>query len=75
METEKAFYVQCTGQIESGDFGSVDDIYCRYAFHYGHDWTISAVSKINYAFAALVLPVFVTSRIGGGGHASTVFVH
>jgi len=46
MEGEKAFYVQCTGQIESGDFGSVDDIYCRYAFHFGHDWTISAVSMV-----------------------------
>jgi hypothetical protein len=54
MEGEKAFYVQCTGQIESGDFGSIDDIYCRYAFHIGHDWAISAVSsrefQISFAF-------------------------
>jgi B9 domain-containing protein 1 len=41
-EREQAFYVQCTGQIESGEFGGVDDIYCRYAFHLGHDWSVAA---------------------------------
>jgi hypothetical protein len=46
-EGEQAFYVQCTGQVESGDFGGIDDIYCRYAFHFGHDWTIAAVSEMN----------------------------
>jgi hypothetical protein len=43
MDAEQAFYVQCTGQVESGDFGALDNLYCRYAFHFGHDWTIAAV--------------------------------
>ena len=42
-EADQAFFVQCTGQIESGDFGALDNMYCRYAFHYGQDWTVSAV--------------------------------
>jgi hypothetical protein len=44
-DKEEAFYVQCTGQVESGDFGSLDNMYCRYAFHFGQDWVVSAVSK------------------------------
>jgi len=35
---EAAFYVQCTGQVESGDFGPLDNLYVRYAFHFGNDW-------------------------------------
>jgi hypothetical protein len=39
-----SFVVQVTGQIESGDFGSLDNLYARYSFHLGHDWTVLAVS-------------------------------
>jgi hypothetical protein len=39
---EYAFYVQCTGQIESGNFGSLDNLYCRYSFCFGHDWEITS---------------------------------
>jgi B9 domain-containing protein 1 len=39
---ESAFFVQCVGQIESGDFGPTDNLYCRYSFQYGHDWTIAS---------------------------------
>lgn len=46
MEGDQAFFVQVTGQIESGDFGALDNMYCRYAFHYGQDWTVSAVSAV-----------------------------
>ena len=46
MAEDQAFYVQCTGQVESGDFGAIDNIYCRYAFHFGHDWVIAAVSVL-----------------------------
>jgi B9 domain-containing protein 1 len=37
-----SFFVQCTGQIASGDFGAVDYLYCRYAFQFGNDWAIAA---------------------------------
>ena len=41
---EYAFYVQCTGQIEHGRFGPMDNMYCRYSFSFGHDWVISSVN-------------------------------
>jgi B9 domain-containing protein 1 len=37
-----SFFVQCTGQVVSGEFGPVDYLYCRYTFHYGNDWTIQS---------------------------------
>ena len=39
---EAAFYVQCTGQVESGEYGPLDNLYCRYAFHFGNDWEVNA---------------------------------
>lgn len=47
---DDAFYVQTTGQIESGDFGPLDNLYCRYSFHFGNDWTIASV--IFYCFSS-----------------------
>ena len=57
MEGDQAFFVQVTGQIESGDFGALDNMYCRYAFHYGQDWTVSAVSTLVY------VPSLILSRL------------
>ena len=37
-----SFFVQCTGQIVSGEFGPVNYLYCRYTFHFGNDWTVSS---------------------------------
>jgi B9 domain-containing protein 1 len=37
-----SFFVQCTGQIVSGDFGAVDYLYCRYTFQFGNDWIIAS---------------------------------
>ncbi len=45
MTEASSFHVQCCGQIESGDFGQIDNLYCRYAFHFGQDWTVSAVRR------------------------------
>jgi B9 domain-containing protein 1 len=39
-ESDNSFLLQCIGQVESGDFGDIDYLYCRYSFHYGHDWNI-----------------------------------
>lgn len=41
-EVASSFFVQCTGQVISGDFGGKDYLYCRYSFQKGHDWTTSA---------------------------------
>jgi len=49
---DESFYVQCTGQIESGDFGPLDNLYCRYSFHLGNDWTIASV-RVFYRAAIL----------------------
>eukprot|EP01031_Cornospumella_fuschlensis_P031325 gene31325-37854_t len=39
---ESSFVVQCLGQIDSGNFGNTDYLYCRYSFSYGSDWDIIA---------------------------------
>jgi B9 domain-containing protein 1 len=39
---ESSFIVQCLGQIDSGNFGSSDYLYCRYGFSYGNDWDVIA---------------------------------
>ncbi|RYH23227.1 hypothetical protein EON65_18120 [archaeon] len=39
---ESSFIVQCLGQIDSGNFGNTDYLYCRYSFSYGSDWDIIA---------------------------------
>ena len=40
MDAIQAFYVHCTGAIESADFGDSDNLYCRYCFSIGADWGI-----------------------------------
>ena len=40
MPEDTAFYVSCTGQITSAQFGPNDGLYCRYVFSYGPDWTV-----------------------------------
>ncbi|CAM9876071.1 unnamed protein product [Scytosiphon promiscuus] len=34
------FFVMCTGQVEFGEFGSLDNLYCRYTLSFGNDWYI-----------------------------------
>ncbi|CAM9136453.1 unnamed protein product [Ascophyllum nodosum] len=34
------FFVMCTGQVEFGEFGGLDNLYCRYALSFGNDWYI-----------------------------------
>ena len=46
LSDDSSFLVQCTGQVESGDFGDVDNLYCRYAFHLGNDWSVLSVSAV-----------------------------
>ena len=38
------FYVSISGQIEFGEFGSLDGLAVRYAFVYGDDWKVSSGS-------------------------------
>lgn len=37
---EPFFYVSISGQIERAELSSQEDLYCRYSFHFGPDWTI-----------------------------------
>mmetsp|Transcript_5126 Transcript_5126/g.8624 ORF Transcript_5126/g.8624 Transcript_5126/m.8624 type:complete len:252 (+) Transcript_5126:45-800(+) len=39
-EESSSFYLMITGQVESGDFYGADNLYCKYSFSYGHDWTV-----------------------------------
>mmetsp|Transcript_40095 Transcript_40095/g.40892 ORF Transcript_40095/g.40892 Transcript_40095/m.40892 type:complete len:208 (-) Transcript_40095:306-929(-) len=38
--SDESFFLSVTGQVERGDFGAKEDLYCRYSFHFGPDWTI-----------------------------------
>lgn len=57
-EELSSFVVQVTGQLESGDFGSLDNLYARYSFHIGNDWTIIAVSY-NILELVVITVVFI----------------
>ena len=37
------FQIMATGQVESGDFGGVDNLYCKYSYLVGKDWRIIQV--------------------------------
>lgn len=37
------FYVCTTGSIEYGKFYEIDNVYCKYGYHFGSDWTVVAV--------------------------------
>eukprot|EP01041_Mallomonas_annulata_P002148 gene2148-4179_t len=37
---DASFFVVVSGQIEKADFGSLEDIYCRYSYFFGPDWMI-----------------------------------
>ena len=37
------FQIMATGQVESGDFGGVDNLYCKYSYLIGKDWRIIQV--------------------------------
>ena len=46
MSTENkttGFQIMATGQVESGDFGGVDNLYCKYSYLIGKDWRIIQV--------------------------------
>ncbi|CAG0891867.1 unnamed protein product [Darwinula stevensoni] len=38
---DSVFLLSVTGQIESGDFPGMDDLYCRYQYVYGQDWVVT----------------------------------
>ena len=40
------FSVVCGGQIESVEFGGIDNLYCKYSFLFGPDWKILNVSRL-----------------------------
>lgn len=60
---EAAFYVNCTGQIENADFGPSDDLYCRYAFHMGPDWSIVSGPDSGISQTARKSPFFTNQGI------------
>jgi B9 domain-containing protein 1 len=42
VETADRFFVMVNGQVESAEFQGVDNLYCRYCFNYGSDWSAMA---------------------------------
>ncbi|XP_029838840.2 B9 domain-containing protein 1 [Ixodes scapularis] len=41
MDGNAVFMVKVGGQIESAKFTGIDDIYCKYSFVHGTDWTVA----------------------------------
>jgi B9 domain-containing protein 1 len=54
---DSSFYVSCTGQIVSGQFGPSDALYCRYTFSFGPDWTILSGIDTGLSQTARINPV------------------
>ncbi|XP_077527883.1 B9 domain-containing protein 1-like isoform X2 [Haemaphysalis longicornis] len=42
MEANAVFMVSVTGQIESAELTGSDDMYCKYCFVHGGDWSVAA---------------------------------
>jgi len=40
--SSSSFLVSVSGQIESAHFIGIDNIYCKYSFKYGNDWTVAS---------------------------------
>jgi hypothetical protein len=46
MKTLQALVLQCSGQIENCQFHDLDNLYCRYSFIQGPDWSIIGVYSL-----------------------------
>ncbi|CAN0024742.1 unnamed protein product, partial [Heterosigma akashiwo] len=57
-EEESSFFVMVNGQIESGDIVGKDNLYAKYAFSYGSDW--SMISGMDAGLSQIA------RRAGGG---------
>lgn len=40
QDESTSFYLMITGQIESGNFGAANNLYCKFSFTQGNDWTV-----------------------------------
>ena len=43
IKKSNSLTVQCSGHITGCDFGNIDNVYCRYSFSLGFDWTVIGV--------------------------------
>jgi len=49
MSAEEEFFLSITGSIEHAEFYDADNVYCKYGFHLGPEWSVVAVSNNNKA--------------------------
>ncbi|KAG5326861.1 B9D1 protein, partial [Acromyrmex heyeri] len=42
MSVEGQFFLSVTGSIEHAKFYEVNNVYCKYSFHFGPDWSVVA---------------------------------
>ncbi|XP_015521327.2 B9 domain-containing protein 1-like isoform X1 [Neodiprion virginianus] len=40
MSVEGEFFLSVTGSIEYANFYDIDNVYCKYGYHFGPDWSI-----------------------------------
>lgn len=45
MSAEEEFFLSATGSIEHAEFYDADNVYCKYGFHFGPEWSVVAVSS------------------------------
>lgn len=44
MSVDGEFFLSITGTIEHAEFYDANNVYCKYGFHFGPEWTVVAVS-------------------------------
>ena len=47
IDSKNHFLISINGQIFSGCFPYLNDLYCKYSFVCGSDWIVISVSKSN----------------------------
>lgn len=48
MSVEGEFFVIVTGSIEFAEFYDADNLYLKYEYHSGPEWTVVGVRKFTY---------------------------
>jgi B9 domain-containing protein 1 len=63
MKENDCFYLQCVGQIESGDLGIHDFLYCKYSFQLGYDWSVTSGPDVGISQVSCKSPADPTEKI------------
>ena len=69
------FSVVCGGQVESVEFGGIDNLYCKYSFLFGPSWKILNVSKFLVICRDVECTLVLTAIVFNSFRASILASH